>query len=1029
MKKIWKIVPIVLICAFMSFQISSFAEIKREDYKTDYDYYTALAKETIKSEDYATIDEYNMALKDKVDELTENAEKEEDENPKQEETQSPEDEKVPEKSEENDKKVSRYPQTVLEKSDEQREKYKFLKDLGIMDFGEDFDTSISVTRGEYTAIIASIYNGGEIPEGIKPKFLFSDINETSSVYNAICSLINGGIILGYDDGTYREENIITQEEALIIATNLLGFDNYGALDGDKYGVYMSLIDGTDLAKYFRNSNSEITRGELINIIYELLFTNTMRKTFTDNMRMGYAFTTEPILYKYYNYMFVSGIVSANEFTSLITIADAVSKNSISVNGTLIFFEDRADIYEYLGYYVTAIYDEAGNGKAIKLDFKKNSELLIEAKDIENFNELTYRLDYYNEKEKLKYIDIKPEMTLIFNGAVIEDTYDSAIFMPSNGKLSFIDNDRDGEYEILKIDLYVTYAVESVTTNGKLLNDSMGLHDRIDLSNRSYKMIQNGELIDYSNLKNNSVIMVAAPYVKYKTKQGIKYMSPDISKCNFYKIVAVDSKISGKKNGGNSSKIIFEGKEYEISKELGIAISVGSVVIPNNGTVFEIGLDLNGDVAYVNTSAVVSSGVTYAFLKKMGWDEDTERVYFKAFDINGVHLSVILPEKVYVYRKWTNGSITTNNYYKKKIDAEKLVDKSTVPELFKDGEFVPQLIKYSTNSAGEIDTVYVAVDTFDGTMASLIKEPVANKAIFTREFRTKDITEGYQGHGYMMYHWYRAYYDITTFITIPGDLSRDDLYKVSTKWDAFSSYVNSVNGDYDISGYDADEDCDLKVVVMREPSNLNAVATGTEVGDDILAFQDGIIVDSVNEIYDDKTDEVRYQLEGYQKKNKVSYYFENAELLSNTVAERADLSNIRVNQLKKGDIIWIAKNSSGNISGFTVLWHDVLNESAPGYMGSFYEKPLGPTEQTSTSYRLNHNGIVTDVGKWSVYIKAYDDGYLRKALCDVGTNVYLLSGSGNRQKIQVIDFSDIQPGDYVKTKQTYVTTQEILVIRK
>ena len=547
MKKLRKVILFTLICAFMSLHLNSFAEVKREDYQTDYDYYTALAQEIIKVEDYPSLDEYNLALENKIEELIANAEADAEENPEenpeQNEVQTPIVGDVTDEQPDIETETeSLYPKTVLEDTDEQKEKYKALKNLGIMDFGEDFDVSIPVTRGEFTAVIANIYNGGIIPEEIKPKFMFSDINETSPVYNEICSLINGGIILGYDDGSFTEDKIINQEEALIIITNLLGFDNYEALGADKYSVYMSLIDGTDIAKYFRSQTAEITRGSMANIIYELLFTNTMYKTFTTNMRMGYSFSTEPVLYKYYNYMFVDGIVSANEFTSLTSVSGATQKNGIVVNGIQMYFEEREDIYKYLGYYVTAIYDEDGNGKAIKLNLKKNSELLIEAKDIESFDEQAYSLNYYNENEKLKNIDVKNDITLIFNDAVIEDLYDNAIFTPSNGKLVFIDNDRDGTYEILKIDAYVTYILESVTKNAKLLNDAMGLHERIDLANCSYKLTQNGEIIDYSNLKKNSVVMVAAPFVQYKTEQNIKYMTPDIAKCNFYKIVAMDNKI-------------------------------------------------------------------------------------------------------------------------------------------------------------------------------------------------------------------------------------------------------------------------------------------------------------------------------------------------------------------------------------------------------------------------------------------------------------------------------------------------------
>ena len=879
-----------------------------------------------------------------------------------------------------------------------------------------------------------------VPEEIKPKFMFNDVNEMSSVYNDICSLINADIILGYDDGTFQESKNINQEEVLIMCVNILGFDNYSMVGHEKYGVYKSLIEGTKLSELFDNRYGEITRDMLTDILYEFLFTNVIKRDITTKGALKYSFGTQTVLSKFYEYSVKEGIVSANEFTSLTSSGGAVQKNGIQIEDVLIKFAEKDDINSYLGYYVSVIYDDNGDGKAIKLNLKKNSQFVIEANSIEKFDETTYTLSYEDENEKIKNIEIKNDVTLIFNDVVIEDLYDNAIFTPSNGKLVFIDNDRDGKYEILKIDAYATYIVESVTENGKILSDAMQLHDKIDLEKASYRITKNGEKIDYSNIGRYSVVMVAAPYVTYRTEQNIRYMTPDVTRSNFYKIVAMDKKISGAKNGGNNEEIKIAGETYEYSDELNIAISMGRIVVPNNGTTFEIGLDLNGDAAYLNTSAITVQGVTYAFLKRLVYDEDTESVAFKAFNENGAHISVSLPEKVYVYRMWSNGSVTVRNYYKKKIEAVKLVDKTTVPEFFDEGEFVPQLIKYSANSNGEIDTIYVAVDTFGNTIQSLIKEPVANKEIFTREFANKEMTDAWDGGDLMMYHWFRIAGGITTFFTIPADLSNERLYRISkNKKDSSDIYLNTVNPtQYDFSGYDADADSDLGVLVMREPQGIQASLTGTLIGNNNY-IKSGIIVDSVNEVYDAELDEIKYQLEGYENSNKVSYYFKDPELLSNEVkykdnetkqdVERVDVSRLPITELKRGDLIFAARDLENNITGFKVIWHDVEDKTAPGYMGTFIDgAPLGEYNQTSSSYCQSHSGTVTEVGIWGFYIKAYNNGYLRKALCNVDTDIYLLSGNGKRQSVQVINFSDIQPGDYVKTRQTYVNTFEVLVVR-
>ena len=145
MKRLRRVILFTLICALMSLQLNSFAEINREDYKTDYDYYTALAKEIVKEDDYDTLEEYNVAL----EEETENQQRIAEENAAANEPEVPVVGENTDSEQHNDTEkeaLSYYPKTVLDDIEEQNEKYNVLRDLGIMDYGEAPDSSIPVTR-------------------------------------------------------------------------------------------------------------------------------------------------------------------------------------------------------------------------------------------------------------------------------------------------------------------------------------------------------------------------------------------------------------------------------------------------------------------------------------------------------------------------------------------------------------------------------------------------------------------------------------------------------------------------------------------------------------------------------------------------------------------------------------------------------------------------------------------------------------------------------------------------------------------
>lgn len=1003
-----KIITAVLSFALTLTQFNAFAEIKREDYATDEEYYQALEKEA----------EEQRAAEHEQETKNNESGNTEEQNPGS----------TGEEVKETDENTSLYPKTVLDGAEENSQKYGMLRDMNIMDYGESFDKTQSVTRTEFAIMLSRIINAGKVPEEEYPRFMFEDVSSTNEIYNDISSLINAGVILGYDDGTFGGDKNITAEEALIMVVNLMGFDNFGSADIGKYDTYKMFVRDTKLEKYFRNPYSEVTRENAADILYELLFVNTMEKTINSGSGMEYAFTDKTVLSKFFDYSVAEGIVTANEYTSLTSAGGSIGENRISVDGTDVYFEDRADIYAYLGYRVMVIYDDANNGKAIKIDTRYNKELEILSDKIDKMDETAYSISYENENGSMKNVKISKDITIIFNNAVIDDLYDNMIFTPSVGKLVFIDNDKDGSYEIVKVDSYATYAVDRISAKDKTFTDKSGLHGELKLDNKRYSVMKSGAEIDFSDIKTNDVVMVAAPYVKYKTEMQTKYMTPDNDKSEFYRLIVSDHKVSGAISGiSGDDSITIDGKKYELSDELKIALAMKTAFIPESGVTVEIVLDLNGKAAYFNTSTIANDS-DYGFLKRLVRDEDTENVIIRLFNSRGQHITSVLPEKVYVYRMWSQGEYTTNNYKKKKIKSENLIDKVTVPELYNGDTFVPQLIRYSTNADGAVDTIYIAADTFGDTISSIIKRPVGNKEIFTREFDSTHFNQKYDGQGYMMYFWYRIWNKETTYFTIPGDLNDDSLYKVSTDWESYSAYTSSTPDDkWNFCGYDSDRDCLLNVLVMRESGSSGAV-TGTICNDSIF-FQDGIFVKEINEYYDEKSEEIKYRLEGLTRKGNVSYNFESENLVSNVVAQRDDISMIPIKDLKCGDLLYANINSSNEISGFRIVWHNAGDKNERGFWGTYSQYPVAGTSINIHSPCMNNNGYVTGIGDYALYIKAYDDdtSYLRKAICtQIETDVFLLDT--RKGEVSKIDFSDIRVGDYVKTRAGYVKTNIVLVVR-
>ncbi len=83
-----------------------------------------------------------------------------------------------------------------------------------------------ITRAEFINIINSVYKFNNN----NARRSFSDVSTDSWYYNDICAAVNAGYIDGYEDGTFRPNQVITREEAAKIVVKMTGVKGDGNLD-------------------------------------------------------------------------------------------------------------------------------------------------------------------------------------------------------------------------------------------------------------------------------------------------------------------------------------------------------------------------------------------------------------------------------------------------------------------------------------------------------------------------------------------------------------------------------------------------------------------------------------------------------------------------------------------------------------------------------------------------------------------------------------------------------------------------------
>lgn len=161
-------------------------------------------------------------------------------------------------------------------STDENEKIQVLQLLEIMNGDENGDLNFdkAVTRAEFVkmAISASSYKDS-VDKSVKLS-AFPDVTSTHWASGYVVCAIKNGLVTGYLDGTFKPENTVKLEEAVMICLKLLGYTSadfgasYPEAQLEKYKE-ISLDTGISATR-----GQVLTRHDCMKLIYNLLCTKT-----------------------------------------------------------------------------------------------------------------------------------------------------------------------------------------------------------------------------------------------------------------------------------------------------------------------------------------------------------------------------------------------------------------------------------------------------------------------------------------------------------------------------------------------------------------------------------------------------------------------------------------------------------------------------------------------------------------------------------------------------------------------------------
>lgn len=336
--------------------------------------------------------------------------------------------------------------------------------------------------------------------------MFKDLSSEYKYYSQIKSVVNAGYMNGDPDGYFRPNDLITPKEAATVLLRVLGYQQYISVAGvDRALKQTRILDGIAL-------DETVTQEKLLMMFFNALNSPAIKSgSFTQygngEMDVEYLIDEAYLGFEHlYGIKHEIGILDAISSTTLDASGDMLNRDEIGISG--ITYKYDGDAGELLGYKVNYLYSEKNNGDREIFHLYKaegNEELVLTQDVIEDFKRGVYS---YEDGNKTKEIGLSKDTRVLFNG-VANPGYSEEEMMPQFGSVTFINNDNDSDYEVVKVESIEFYICSKVDeANKKLYTETYDVVDILDISSADSYAFYSGETqIDFDRVKVGNLLAV------------------------------------------------------------------------------------------------------------------------------------------------------------------------------------------------------------------------------------------------------------------------------------------------------------------------------------------------------------------------------------------------------------------------------------------------------------------------------------------------------------------------------------------
>lgn len=645
--------------------------------------------------------------------------------------------------------------------------HSFIASLGIVEGTRN--AAETVTRAEFTDMIVRAL---ALPEGAW-ETVFSDVDKSTPYAQSISAATALGIVSGTGNSMFRPNDSMELMAALKMAVSALGYDRFAAAEGGYPAGYIFMARKLNLLKDLSEDyESPLSYNKAILLIYRMLNADMCRVALIDDNRISEVRDTGvSLLNEKYNLKKISGVLKTAGHVTMIP-GEECNTAKITIGGKD-FTTELTDAEQYLGYRVTGWFDEHEEIKHIYVE-PKNESVTVKGKDVKSFKNQTLTV-YEEETNREESYTMSRAFTFVKNGRSMVPLENDFKF--DAGELTLIDNDFDGNYDVVCAESAMYMVVASVNQSEGIIYDNKNGGNSVIMKRENgywYSLYgSEKEELRLNNLSAGSVLMVYA-------SDGGKYVKAMVS----------NTHVKGTLEEKQGDEIVVGGVSYKLN---GYFSEQNKLEV---GAECDFLMAADGTICAFSSepSSILKYGYLINYEKKGSGLSDTVRI--QLVNEGGKKLTLDFAENVML-----NGERLKND--DKKFDSQ-LAD-GNLPKY--------QLLRYGTDEDGKLSKIDTASD-----VADLLIEEKYSGINYGNDSLTRFLsgTKSYWHSGSQVFSPHAVKGGQTILFRVPtqilsGTAERldEDLFEVIGS-DSLESY-----GRYTIDAYDMDQYMQPRVVVIYD----------------------------------------------------------------------------------------------------------------------------------------------------------------------------------------------------------------------